>query len=186
MSKMQEAVETTIGGTKFYIRPFRAFKAVNVSAQVIKVLAPVITPLLSAVTKGADNKVNSADTQNTTDKSSTTGTSENGIFDVDLDSSLPQFIEAFNKLDGNECERILRELITKNGNIGVEFEGQVVPLTDDILDEVFCQNVQNVFVLAFQVIKVNYKGFFSTLGNQYGNLAGQIQKTVTKFNATEN
>ncbi len=158
MSKLQNPIEVTVGENKFYIRPFPAFKAVNLSAEVVKLLAPVTGPILNAIdTKGG--------LESAIDK------------DLDLDKALPEFTKALGNLDGDDCEKLLRRLIIEPKTIAVDYNDNVVPLTEDVLNEIFALNTQNIFVLAFHVIKVNYGGFFTSLGTRFGSLAEKFKKT---------
>ena len=52
-----------------------------------------------------------------------------------------------------------------------EPEGEKVRLlTEDLANEIFCEEVQDMFILAFEVIRTNYNGFFKKLGNQFGSV----------------
>ena len=41
-------------------------------------------------------------------------------------------------------------------------------MTEDLADEIFCGDTQDMFILAFDVIQANYSGFFKRLGGQFG------------------
>ena len=45
-------------------------------------------------------------------------------------------------------------------------------LTDDLADEVFCGEIQDMFLLCFHVIKLNFNGFFKRLGTRSGKEGG--------------
>ena len=51
-------------------------------------------------------------------------------------------------------------------------------LTEDLANEVFCEDVQDMFLLAFEVIRTNYNGFFKKLGGRFGSLVGDLMKTA--------
>ena len=46
-------------------------------------------------------------------------------------------------------------------------------------NEVFCEDVQDMFLLAFEVIRTNYNGFFKKLGGRFGSLIEGLTKTGT-------
>ena len=52
-------------------------------------------------------------------------------------------------------------------------------LTEDLANEVFCEDVQDMFLLAFEVIRTNYNGFFKKLGGRFGPLIEGLTKTGT-------
>lgn len=49
-------------------------------------------------------------------------------------------------------------------------------LNRDELDEIFCMELQDMFLLAFEVLKLNYSGFFRKLASRYGNLDEILEK----------
>ena len=58
-------------------------------------------------------------------------------------------------------------------------------LTEDLANEVFCTDVQDMFILAFEVIRTNYNGFFKKLGDRFGKVAERAEKTMARArNAT--
>lgn len=67
------------------------------------------------------------------------------------------------------------------GNIVIEYEDeegerQQDVLDKDLADEVFCGNVQDMFVLCVHVIKLNFNGFFEKLAT----LSGKAEQVATK------
>ena len=68
------------------------------------------------------------------------------------------------------------------GNIAIETEdGSAKVLSEDLLNETFCTDVQDMFVLAFEVIRTNYNGFFKKLGGQFGRVVeGLMQKATPR------
>lgn len=145
MLKQMESKEVQINGISFYIRPISAFKAANLSGELVSKLTPIfagLAPLLG----GLDEKTD--------------------ILNADIsDPAVVSAISsAFSGIDGDEIEQLLRKLLLKQNTIAVKLEdedgdSEVVPLDEDIANEVFCGEVQGMFVLAFEAIRVNYKGF---------------------------
>jgi hypothetical protein len=50
------------------------------------------------------------------------------------------------------------------------------PLTEDTLDELFAGEAQNIFILAFDVIKANYSSLFQKLGGPFGKRLTAMMK----------
>ena len=49
-------------------------------------------------------------------------------------------------------------------------------LTEDLANELFCEDVQDMFLLAFEVIRTNYSGFFKKLTARFGTAMGALMK----------
>jgi hypothetical protein len=156
--KQFEPTVKTIRDYTFYIRPFPAFKAANLSGE----LAAVILPVLSSITPMLTN----------TDKKN------NGVLDTNIEDAAPAIAGAFSSISGDKLESLLKKLLTSNGNIAVELEpgGETQRLTDDLVNEIFCGETQDLFILAFEVIKINYAGFFGKLGSLSGSLTKLMEK----------
>lgn len=162
--KMQDAKKVVVGGNNFYIRPFSAFKAARISGDVLQVAIPVLGALLPALNL-ADGKE---------------------ILDSNVEEFLPSISKGFEGLSGEKLEKLLRTLLVESGNIAVDFGGETVVLTEDILDELFCLDVQYMYVLAFHTITANYSGFFKRLGIQFGGATERLKNLMQKFPTTEN
>lgn len=63
--------------------------------------------------------------------------------------------------------------------------GRVVTLDKDLADEVFCGDIQDMFILCYEVIKVNFSGFFKKLGVQFGRQLRAMAKEKEKSSDTE-
>lgn len=152
--KQMESKKVKVGDNEFYIKPFPAFKAANLTGE----LASVLSPLLGAVAPlvGGDNGV------------------EN-IMDMDVNKAAEKMAEhtiGNINISGDKVEALMRKLLL-GGNIVIEYEDdngdtQQDVLDKDLADEVFCGNVQDMFVLCVHVIKLNFNGFFSKLANLSG------------------
>lgn len=154
--KQHETTEKIIGETIFYIRPFPAFTAANISGELVSVLAPAVTGLvpLAMSAGGSDTEVDF----------------------MNLDVSA--FSGAMSGLSGDKVEALLKKLLTKHENISVETEDGVKRLDNDLANEIFCGSAQDMFILAVEVINVNFKGFFKKLVGQFG-----LQKDQPKAGA---
>lgn len=144
--KQHETTEKKIGENTFYIRPFAAFTAANVSGDLIAVLAPAVAGL-APLAMGADDSDTEPDFMN-----------------LDVAS----FSGAMSGLSGDKVESLLKKLLTKHDNISVETEDGVKRLDNDLANEIFCGSAQDMFILAVEVINVNFKGFFKKIGGQFG------------------
>ena len=139
--KQLEPIYKKVGEDEFCIFPMSAFAAANLSGNLIKTIAPAITVLMSMFDGKSINDI--AETQ---------------INDIDGEA----IAAAFAGIDGDKLEKLLKQTLLGGSRISVTNddypEGQ--RLTEDIINELFCLNVQNMFVLAFHVIMANYSGFF--------------------------
>ena len=146
--------EHALGDHTFYVRPFPAFTATRITGD----LGNVLIPILGAVAPFlGDDK--------------TDGKDKKGMLDTDISKVAPAMSQAFSTLDGEKFERLMRELLTDYGNIAFKATGSTEmpnPLTSDAANELFCGDVQDMFVLAFFVIKQNFSGFFKKLSTQFG------------------
>lgn len=148
--KQFDAKEKTIGDNTFYIRPLPAFSATNLSGE----LAGLITPILASIAPLVGN----------------------GISDMELDElATPAFTGALSSMSGDKVEKLMKKLIIQYGTISVDYENETVKLTEDIANEIFCGEVHEMFLLAYEVIRINFNGFFGKLTGQFG-LEGLLTK----------
>lgn len=164
ISKMVQPTEQTIGRYKFYIYPLPAFTAANLSADVISLLAPLVGAIVGAFASREQDDAK--------------GESKS-IIDMDVSEAAPYIAGAFSSLSADKTERLLRNLLM-NKNVAVKQEGELDAdyLTEDKCNEIFCGNVQNMYILAFHVIKVNYGDFFESIGSQSGSVKTAVMNMV--------
>ncbi len=165
--KQMEVTEKKIGEYTFYIRPFPAFVAANISGELAALLTPMIGSL--APLAGGAMKENSEQT------------SKSDVMDVEIETALPAISNAFSSVSGDKFESLMKKLLINQKNVSVSGEatnGEVKELSLDIANEVFCGEVQDMYLLCFYVIKLNFGGFFKKLGTQFGNLQEIIQKRM--------
>lgn len=163
--KQTTPIVKEIGDVRFYIRPFPAFTAANMTGD----LANMATPLLAAIAPIAVKAINS----------------ENGkALDTDVAELAPSLQGAFSGMSGDKLERMSRKLLIDNKNIYVELEGEEKAklLTQDLANEIFCEEIQDMFILMAYVIQVNFTGFFKKLAARFG-LDGDLFK---RFQNTSN
>lgn len=156
--KQLDSKQVEINGITYYIFPFPAFKAANMSGKLIALAAPILGGLAAV----AGNL--------------------NDVMDVDIENAMPKLGDALAQLDGDKVEEMLNCLLLSN-NITVEYgnSGKTEKLTQDIANDLFCGELQDMIRLAFEVIKVNYGGFFQKLGSQFGIQKGALDKMTSKI-----
>ena len=161
--KVLETTTKTIDGNVFYIRPLPAMTAARLSADLSKLLVPIIgsiSPILVEAVKSAPEVSNAS----SDDVLSALG-------NIDMNSVTPAISNAFSTLDGAEVERLMKMMLLDYDNISVAgeaTEGAALRLTSDLLNEVFCGEIQNMYILCFYVIQINFKGFFKKIFARFG------------------
>lgn len=159
--------EHVLGDTTFYVRPFPAFTAARITGDLGNVLIPILGAVAPFIGDG-----------------NTDGKDKKGVLDTDISQVAPVMSQAVSTLDGEKFERLMRELLTDYGNIACKATGSTelpVTMTADAANELFCGDVQDMFILAFFVIKQNFSGFFKKLSTQFG-----LQKLIRKVEGATN
>lgn len=159
--KQMEPTKETVGGYNFYIKPFAAFKAANLTGELASVLAPLLGALAPLV---SDQK-------------------EWSLMDVDAAQAAEALSNCTN-ISGDKMEKLMQKLLL-GGHIVVELpdeEGEFKPerLDMDIANEIFCGEVQDMFILCFHVIKLNFNGFFKKIAGLSGKAGSAIPKKPRK------
>ena len=173
--KQMNTIEKVIGENTFYIKPFSAFVSANISGE----LTSLITPMLGSLAPLASGLLNESEEEG----------KEFDIRDIEIESVLPSVSAAFSTLDGNTFERIMKKLLIDHKNIHVcneEIDSTPRLLDYELANEIFCLELQDMYILCFEVIKYNFGSFFKKLGTRFGNLTGIIQKVIPSITNTEN
>ena len=157
-----EPTTVTIGEATYYIFPFNAFYASNLSGEILALVSPIIASLMPLVKagNGEDNMEN--------------------ILNKNVEDVLPLITQAFNSLSGDKVEILLKKLIINQKNVSVEYEDengekQKERLTYDLANELFCMDVFGMYQLAWEVIKLNYGNFFEKAPTQFGKASGILR-----------
>lgn len=155
--KQLESKTVAVGENTFYIRPFPAFKASNIFGQLAKTVTPVIGGVLSLAGEG--------------------GEKGGSLFDIDFDKAAPALAGALSDLSGDKLEALLKQLLIDYKNVSTDdpSTGRTVNLTEDLANEIFCGDIQDMLILAMEVVKLNYSGFFSKLAAQFGGAFESLQ-----------
>lgn len=165
--KQLEPREVKVGENIYYIRPLPAFKAANLTGELAALVLPLVSglaPLIAAVDPDKE---------------------DNGLLDIDVEDATPAVASAFAQLDGDKVEKILHHLLLSGNNISIEVPGEKARLlSEDLANEVFCTDVQDMFILAFEVIRTNYNGFFKKLAARFGKVVEGLKKKAAAQNAT--
>ena len=151
--KQLEPVMEHVGEYDFYITPFPAFKAANLTGELAAVLAPILGALVPLVSDKDEDK---------------------GLLDIDVQDAA-QAMSGLSCLSGDKVEMLMRKLLV-GGNITVEItddmgEKDAKRLDIDTANEIFCGEIQDMFILCFYVIRLNFNGFFK----KFAALSGPVR-----------
>lgn len=169
--KQMEVTEKRIGESTFYIKPFPAFVSANISGE----LAALIAPMLGGLAPLAGS-VEGGDLENF------------DISNVNVEDALPAVSDAFAGLSGDKFEKLMKKLLIDHKNISVECEatnGEVKPLTYELANEVFCMEIEDMYILCFEVVRLNFGGFFKKLGTRFGGRKEDPLKKVPSTSDSE-
>lgn len=167
VKKQFEYTEVNIGENTFHIKPFPAFTAANISGELAAVLSPILGGIVSVVPDKAFEKDVTVDDVVAS------------IDDMDIDDALPAISKAFSGLSGDKFEALMKKLLVNHKNISVDVDEKTEILTYDIANEVFCGDVQDMYILCYHVIKINFSGFFKKIGNLFGKRKEATEETPT-------
>ena len=104
--KQMEVTKKEIGENTFYIKPFPAFVAVNISGELVSVLSPLLGGIAAVVGAGSGGEGSDEKPKN--------------IMDVDVEDALPAITSAFSSISGDKFERLMKKLLIDNNNVSVE------------------------------------------------------------------
>ena len=153
-----EPVIKKVGDYEFAIKPFPAFKAANLTGELASTLAPVVgafTPLLSRAVSGGTDK----------------GEDGTSLMDMDVDEAA-KALSNCSEISGDKLERLMKKLLL-GGDISVKYKDddgneRRDKLDEDLANELFCGEVQDMFVLCVHVIQLNFNSFFKRIAAQSG------------------
>lgn len=176
--RQTEPKKETIGEYNFYIRPFPAMVAANLTGDLASLLTPVLAALLPLV-KGEKKDEDSKDT-------------DGDLMDIDVDQAAASMAKSMEGFSGQRVESMMKKLLVAHKNVVVElprldeddvetgeFEQEILDM--DLVNELFCGEVQDMFVLAFYVIRLNFNGFFKKLAGRFGKAGGALVKKTRQI-----
>ncbi len=165
IKKQLEYTQVNIGENTFYVKPFPAFTAANISGELASLLTPIVGGVASVVPdKAFEDNVTPDDIKAS-------------IADMDIDAALPVMSKAFSVISGDKFESLMKKLLITHKNISVDVEDKTEILTYDLANEIFCGDVQDMYILCYHVIKINFGGFFKKVGSLFGKRKGSTEET---------
>lgn len=170
--RQMEPVKENIGGYDFYITPFPAFKAANITGELASVLAPLLGVLAPLVDSGGEKSK----------EGETEGSGSGSLMDIDAGKAA-EAMAGCGAISGDKLERLMQKLLL-GGHIAVEVSDEngrteAKRLDLDLANELFCGEVQDMFVLCFHVIRLNFNGFFKRFAARSGK--AEEKKTPRKI-----
>lgn len=175
--KQMEPTHEKIGEYDFYIRPFPAMVAANLTGELASLLTPVLAALIPLVGNGDGGG---------------DGKEDGGLLDVDVNVAAASMAKSMEGFSGARVESMMKKLLVAHKNIVVELpvldedgvetdEAEQEILDMDLVNEIFCGEVQDMFVLAFYVIRLNFNGFFKKLAGRFGKAGEALAKRTRQI-----
>lgn len=161
-----EPTKEKVGEYNYYITPFPAFKAANITGELASVLAPLLS-VLASLTGSTDSDEGGKD-----------------LMDVDAGKAA-EAMAGCSAISGDKLEKLMQKLLL-GGHIVAEvpnLDGDIEAqrLDKDLVNELFCGEVQDMFVLCFYVIKLNFNGFFRKFTTRSGKAGAVVEKIPRKI-----
>lgn len=167
--KQMTPEKVVIDNTTFYVRPFGAFIAAGMTANLGKIIGPVlggIAPVITDFMNGEDGKTKA-------------------VADMDFGVVAAGVGDALAALDPEGLVKVLKMLLTDNRNITYSTNGSETAILDeDACNEIFCQDLGSMIAVAAAVIKINFSGFFGKLAARYGIRFEQMGAAILRNTAT--
>lgn len=175
--KQMEPTHEKIGDYDFYIRPFPAMVAANLTGELASLLTPVLAALIPLVGNGEGGE---------------DGEGDGGLLDVDVNTAATSMAKSMEGFSGAKVESMMKKLLVAHKNIVVELpvydedgvemdEAEQEVLDMDLVNEIFCGEVQDMFILAFYVIRLNFNGFFKKLAGRFGKAGEALAKKTRQI-----
>lgn len=167
--RQMEPKEVIVSGTRFYIKPFPAFKSANLTGELAAMLTPILSALAPLIDASAKDK------------------EEGSLMDIDVKDAAPSIAKSFDGLSGDKVEMIMKKLLVQSRNIVVEISNEETGeteqeiLNEDLVNEIFCGEVQDMFILAFEVIRLNFNGFFKKTATLFGKVGEVAEHKMHKI-----
>ncbi|MBQ4120619.1 MAG: hypothetical protein IJD35_01255, partial [Clostridia bacterium] len=106
-----------------------------------------------------------------------------------VEDAMPAISNAFAGLSGDKFEKLMKKLLIDHKNVSVACEatnGETKVMDYDLANEVFCMEIEDMYILCFEVIRLNFGGFFKKLGARFGNLQALVQRVAPSTANTAN
>ena len=175
--KRLERKTVKIGDNTFYIQPFAAFEAARISGELASLVSPVLGGVAGIIKMMAGTSGEG------------TGEDKFDFLNMDVKDVVPVVADSLAGIQGDKVESMMKQLLVNKKNISVELEDGTTVLTMDIANELFCCEIQDMYMLCYEVINLNFGSFFSKLLSRFGlqkkDMAAAAEKILTSVN-TEN
>lgn len=169
-----EPKKEVIGDYTYYIKPFPAMVSTELSGDLASMLTPVIAALVPLVASDTEDGAEGSD---------------GGLMDMDVNVAAAAMAKGLEGFTGAKVVMMMKKLLIVHKNIAVEMPeydedgvetGEYLQeiLDMDILNEIFCGEVQDMFILAFYVIRLNFNGFFKKLVGRFGKVGEALQQKM--------
>lgn len=136
----------TVNDVVFHIQCFDPFTALRVLGDLQRVLSPIVGSMVGSA--------NATDVESINILSKSISNICNGLHEY---------------VDGETLVKLI-EMLVREDYISVSIEGSTPKrLSKDLVNLVFNGNPGGVLELAYEVVKVNYGGFFTIFNNLFGN-----------------
>ena len=160
--KALEVRNRQLGENIFYIQTLPAFTAANISGEMFAIILPAIASIAPIL-----------------------GMETESLLDIDSEVAANALAKGASGIGGDKVERLLKMLLVQSSNISFEPVGadkSVQPqiLTEDMANNIFRGDIQDMFILAFDVIKSNYGRFFEKLDSLFGDRIEDFKKLLAK------
>ena len=169
MRRQMESHRVTIGDVTFAIYKFSAWDASEVSGD----LAHFIGPMVSGLAPLVQDYVGSDDD----------GDGAIGKFlKMDINAIVPSLATIFQYVEGSKVRGMMEKLLIAHRNVSFEYRdegGQVKQewLNKESADIAF-EGPEDMYRLAVEVIKLNFKDFFPKLLGQFGLGTGAVSTST--------
>lgn len=154
---MAETTEFVQGDYTFYIRPMDPFKALPLLGDLQKLVFPVIGSAFGTLDGEEVKKLRS--------KNEITFADVMGL-NIDIKSA---FMQAATSMNGVLLLNLMQTILNTD-YISYEYQGDTKKIDKAALQSIYNGNLSGMFALAWKVLEVNYKDFFTMLPTQFGKV----------------
>lgn len=179
MKRQMEPHKVAIGQVEYAIYPFSAFDAAEISGDLANFLSPLVAGIVPVIGVVANSTLGEDASEAKAQRAIA------ALLEEDVQSYVPVIMTTLKAVDGNSLKVILKKLLVEYKNIACEYRdenGKVVQtvLTEDVANQVFVGGLDEMVMLAIEVVKVNFSGFFRKLLARFGEQTGSEEETDQK------
>lgn len=183
-NKQMEVINVKIGDIQYYIKKFPAFKAARLSGELSALIGPIVGAVAGVFSlAGKDGMIVDPAEEHTID-----------LDNIEAEDLANVLSNALSDISGEKIEKLMKELLINNMNVSFTNPEtmETEQLTKMTADELFCGDVQDMYLLCYEVIKANYKNFFGKILPRFGlrfktmTTKGAVQSTSTENSTDSN